>query len=535
LLAAAAPWGTFRILGTRDYASCSLCLGLAAAGSVALARNRHSRRSLFALTLIVYGLVVAAFCEVFHIRDFLQGGEWKRMNTIFKFYMPVWFFFSIGASYCIAQLVRHPVCEYRGPAFLLSRVKGIVWWAAVLLLLAAASVFTVMGPRARTIGDDNYGRVGLTPHTGLLGTLLPRLLSNPTLNGLAFMKLTHPREYDSILWLNQRVGGQPVIAEASLEDYRYEYARISSNTGFPSVLGWWSHVDQRGYAFRDVRRNDLNKFYKSTDPRELQGIIDKYGISLVYIGPTERRMQTPEQIAKFDAMPDLFTPVFKNGDVAIYQTRYFVKEGGQAVPAGPPGVPAPPAIPTPIPRANLLGGAQGDAAGEYNEPRGIAVDTEGNVYIADFRNYRIQKFDPKGVFVAAWGEEGDYPGQFKDPCDVDVDAKGKVYVADTFNSRVQVFTPEGRYLLHFEGGFFAPRGLAVDSYGRIWVADTGNGVVKVYSPDGKLWKLIGRRGSGKGGGRVECRRVLRTVPGGGRSGGYLPDGPAGAPGIALFP
>jgi len=150
------------------------------------------------------------------------------------------------------------------------------------------------------------------------------------------------------------------------------------------------------------------------------------------------------------------------------------------------------------PLARMPEGKQGSGPGEYKEPRGIALDSKGNVYVADFRNYRIQRFDRLGTFVAAWGEGGEGPGQFKDPCGVAVDRDGRVYVADTFNNRVQVFDGNGKYILHFEGGFYAPRGIAVDEKRRIWVADSGNGVVKLFSGKGEQLKLIGKRGRGKG-------------------------------------
>ncbi|MCX6354723.1 MAG: 6-bladed beta-propeller, partial [Candidatus Aureabacteria bacterium] len=140
----------------------------------------------------------------------------------------------------------------------------------------------------------------------------------------------------------------------------------------------------------------------------------------------------------------------------------------------------------------------GRGPGEYNEPRGIACDGQGNVYVADFRNYRIQKLDRNGLFVIAWGEEGQGNGQFNDPCGVAVGRDGKVCVADTFNGRVQVFDADGKYILSFSGDFFAPRGIAVDGSGRIWVADSGNGLLKLFSEKGERIKVIGKRGSGKG-------------------------------------
>lgn len=497
LLAAAAPWIVFRVLGTRDYATLSISLALLFSGLVILSQNRSDRSAVYVLIIILYGFCIIAFCEIFHIKDFLQGGEYKRMNTIFKFYMPVWFFFSIAGCYCLARIFPPPAYQGGGVKRFLRLLVRAVWRALLCALLAASLVFTVMGPRARTIGDDTYGRSLLEPPRAPLNALFPKMLSHPTLNGYAYMRASVPDEYDAIFWLNEKVEGQPVIAEATEGDYLYQYARISSNTGIPAVLGWWSHVDQRGYAYRDVRKNDLFNLYKSMDPLELSVLIAKYNIGYVYVGNTERIRYRPDQLEKFNQLTDVFRPVFRNKSVAIYQTAYFggVGIGGQ----GEQGAGAAPAIPAPAPpRIRMLEGGQGDAPGQYNEPRGIAIDDKGNIFVADFRNYRIQKFDAQGLFVTSWGEDGDYPGQFKDPCGIAVDGKGRVYVADTFNNRVQVFDDRGKCILHFEGGFFAPRGLAVDRKGRIWVADSGNGMVKIFSKEGKPLRVIGQKGSGRG-------------------------------------
>jgi hypothetical protein len=83
-------------------------------------------------------------------------------------------------------------------------------------------------------------------------------------------------------------------------------------------------------------------------------------------------------------------------------------------------------------------GEYGTGNGQFNWPRGIAVDHSGRVYVADLNNHRIQMFKGIGTFIRAWGTQGSGDGQFKSPTDVAVDSLGYVYVAD-HNNRTQVF------------------------------------------------------------------------------------------------
>ena len=90
-------------------------------------------------------------------------------------------------------------------------------------------------------------------------------------------------------------------------------------------------------------------------------------------------------------------------------------------------------------------GTFGSGNGQFNASYGVAVDSSGNVYVADQQNHRIQKFRQDGTFATNWGTLGSAEGQFKFPLDVTVFASGvvffdeKVFVSDTSNDRIQVF------------------------------------------------------------------------------------------------
>ena len=79
--------------------------------------------------------------------------------------------------------------------------------------------------------------------------------------------------------------------------------------------------------------------------------------------------------------------------------------------------------------------------GQFTTPTGIAVDLKGNIYVVDYYNNRIQKFDNNGSFISKWGTEGKADGQFSLPTGIDLDSTGNVYVVDYNNLRIQVFAP----------------------------------------------------------------------------------------------
>src|SRR5439155_16257 len=96
---------------------------------------------------------------------------------------------------------------------------------------------------------------------------------------------------------------------------------------------------------------------------------------------------------------------------------------------------------------------QGDYLGEFGKygtedgafvwPTAIGVDGNDDVYVADWRNDRVQKFSPDGEYLATYGSSGSGIGELKRPADVAVDSDGNIYVADWGNERVSIFEPSG--------------------------------------------------------------------------------------------
>jgi len=85
--------------------------------------------------------------------------------------------------------------------------------------------------------------------------------------------------------------------------------------------------------------------------------------------------------------------------------------------------------------------------GRFRQVTDVTWDPAGNIYISDgYINSRVAKLDPNGKWLKSWGDRGDKEGQFNTPHSIAADAQGNIYVADRFNRRIQVFDSEGNFL-----------------------------------------------------------------------------------------
>jgi sugar lactone lactonase YvrE len=124
--------------------------------------------------------------------------------------------------------------------------------------------------------------------------------------------------------------------------------------------------------------------------------------------------------------------------------------------------------------------------GEFAKPSGVAVDQDGNVYVSDTWNNRIEAFDADGRFIRTFGEAGDGPGYFARPKGISIDGDGHIWVADALQNRVQVFTPEGRLLSYMgepgllPGQFQSLANVMVDKNNRILTTELYPGRLQVF-------------------------------------------------------
>jgi DNA-binding beta-propeller fold protein YncE len=124
--------------------------------------------------------------------------------------------------------------------------------------------------------------------------------------------------------------------------------------------------------------------------------------------------------------------------------------------------------------------------GDFARPTNVAVDQDGNLYVSDTLNDRVEIFDADGNFIRTFGKPGDGPGYFARPKGIAIDGDGHVWVADAVQNRVQVFTPEGRLLIwmgepgNLPGQFNALAGLTIDKRNRVFTSEQYPGRVQMF-------------------------------------------------------
>ncbi len=133
-------------------------------------------------------------------------------------------------------------------------------------------------------------------------------------------------------------------------------------------------------------------------------------------------------------------------------------------------------------------------------PNGVVVDSSGNVYIADAKNYAIDKLARDGSFITAWGSQGSGPSHFNNPQGVALDSLGNVYVSDSVNNNIQKFTSSGSFIISWNSWngtnvLKNPLGLSVNATGFVYVVDQGDQRVQIFRNNGSYVGSIGGPGA----------------------------------------
>ena len=137
---------------------------------------------------------------------------------------------------------------------------------------------------------------------------------------------------------------------------------------------------------------------------------------------------------------------------------------------------------------------------EFSQPSGLAVDASDNIFVSDYNNHRVAKFDVNGQFIKSFGAPGTNNAQLQNPAEMVVGPNQRLYVVENQNHRVQVFDLDGNYVSKFgsygtgNGQLKSPWGIVATS-NRVYVSDTDNRRIAVFDLNGSFIKNIGSSGS----------------------------------------
>jgi uncharacterized membrane protein len=272
-----------------------------------LSRVKNVRTSdTFILLIIILGTFLIIIPEFIYVKDIYPAHY--RANTMFKLVFQSFVILSIASAYSIVRIIS--AMRSRRLA-LLEKLPS-----AVFLFLTAGLLLIVFIYPFQAV-NSYYGN--LETYSGL--------------DGIKYVDKLYPTDYQGILWLRTHISGQPVILEAQGDSYT-DFARVSANTGLPTVLGWTVHEwlwrnaydvphppadPDKIYEEPAPRISEVQTLYETDDPEETKRLLRKYNVEYVFLGVLERQKYPNLNEEKWD---NLGTQVFKHGITTIYKITH---------------------------------------------------------------------------------------------------------------------------------------------------------------------------------------------------------------------
>lgn len=251
-------------------------------GAVALYKKpsllRHKEFA-FTTVLVALSTLLIIIPEIIYVKDIYP--DHYRANTMFKLTYQAFIMLSLVSAFVIATIIR--------------KSRNIILYAITLMLMCMVLIYPRFAIYSYYADLKNYSGI----------------------DGTVYLEDRYPEDYKAIVWINNSIKGQPVILEAQGDSYT-DYARISSNTGLPTVLGWTVHewLWRGTYDVPQPRIEDIQTMYESASLPETKQLLKKFKVEYVYIGDMEREKYPNIQEEKFRSIAK---PVYSTPKVTIYQ------------------------------------------------------------------------------------------------------------------------------------------------------------------------------------------------------------------------
>ncbi|MBI2613856.1 MAG: hypothetical protein HYW62_03710 [Candidatus Levybacteria bacterium] len=253
--------------------------------------RNFSPPDIFVLILILLSALLIIIPEFIYVKDIYPAHY--RANTMFKLVYQSFMMLSISSGYIMVRLVSS--IKY----YVLSIEKKILY----VLYFIPATLYLIL--------------VFFYPYFAI-NSYFGNLKTYHGLDGTSYLKPLYPNDYEAILWINKNIKGQPIILEAQGDSYT-DYGRVSANTGLPTVLGWTVHewLWRGTYDIPSPRIEEVAKMYESDNSKEIESLLKKYKVSLIFIGELERQKYPNLNEEKFQL---LGKTIYQKGDTRIFQS-----------------------------------------------------------------------------------------------------------------------------------------------------------------------------------------------------------------------
>lgn len=252
--------------------------------------KKWQKADIYVVLLIILATILIIVPEFLYAKDIYP--EHYRANTMFKLVFQAFIMLSLVSGYSISRV-------------------------SLLLKSGKARIHKILYPFFFVITLFCLTVVFVYPYFAIM-SYYGNLTSFKGLDGTAYLKDRYPDDAKAIAWLNKHVSGQPVILEAQGDSYT-DYARISSNTGLPTVLGWTVHewLWRGTYDIPAPRIQEVKDMYESSDNKKTQSLLAKYHVEYIFVGSLEREKYTINE----EKLNELGKKVFRSGNTIIYKIK----------------------------------------------------------------------------------------------------------------------------------------------------------------------------------------------------------------------
>jgi len=249
-------------------------------------KYQFSKSDIFVLMLTVLSTILILLPEFVYVKDIYP--TYYRANTMFKLVYEAFMLLSLSSGYILVKLISN-----------IKRKKILIpFFVVSLILLSLIFIYPVFA----------------------INSYYNNLKTYNSLDGTAYLSSLYPNDYKLINWLNKNIQGQPVILEASGDSYT-DYARISANTGLPTVIGWSVHewLWRGTYDIVAPRIADVQTLYTTKDLSAAKSLMRKYNISYVVVSSLERQKYPNLNEQTFSKLGKI---VFRSGDTRLYRINF---------------------------------------------------------------------------------------------------------------------------------------------------------------------------------------------------------------------